>query len=142
MLHVVIGGIKNVGITHVQLVDFILAVSTFSEDLDIVAFAVDGHITSHSKGLEDGTFITGDGEGVGPFNLSHNGDLVIVDEDIDGVVGAFLDIGGDFLFDGLIGLGNSEAGELDLADNGKVDFTSVVNEVVVYLATDSGHPDA
>lgn len=82
LLEIIKGGVQEVGITEVELVDLILTIRQLPQQLNIVTLAIDGHITSHSQRLKDSAFVAGDGEGVGTLDLTHDGDLVVLDKGV------------------------------------------------------------
>lgn len=89
--------------------DLIPAIRLLPQQLDIVTLAIDGHITCHSQRLEDSAFIAGDGEGVGTLDLTHDGDLVVLDEGIDDTVGIVIEVGPDKAVNSPVGLLDGQA---------------------------------
>ena len=129
LLEVIIGGADDVGIVEVEGVDLFPSLCIFTDELDIVAYAVDGEVACLCEGFEDVDLLVAHDEHTGIVNFAQDGDLVVGHADGDDRVFVDVEVGFDLVVDHLFTRGFSEADDFEGAEDGELDAAFVVDEV-------------
>ena len=129
LLEVVIGGADDVGIVEVEGVDLLPTLRIFTDELDFVAYAVDGEVASLCEGFEDVDFLVAHDEHAGAVDFAQDGDLIVGHADGDYGVLVDIEVGFDLVVDHLFTGGFGEAAYFEGAEDGELDAAFVIDEV-------------
>ena len=115
LLEIVVGRREEVGVVEVDLVDLLVTLGIFTDELYVLTDTVNGEVASLGEGLEDVDFLTGDLETTRAVYFTKDGDGVAGHLDRDHGVLSGIEVGLDLVVDHGLALSFGEATDLDTA---------------------------
>ena len=129
LLEIIVGRADDVGIVEVEGVDLLPTLRIFTDELDFVAYAVDGEVACLGEGFEDVDLLVAHDEHARIVDFAKDGDLVVGHADCDHGILVDIEIGHDLVVYQFFAHGLGEAAHFEGAEDRELDAAFVVDEV-------------